>query len=89
MVLPGTFYTAGRFSEPKEISDFMLKSVMLPASITGHPALSMRAGFKGELPLNFQMIGPLFGEAMLLQYGMFLEPLIDGPGSRKIPKVLG
>jgi hypothetical protein len=26
---------------------------------------------------------------MLLQYGMFLKPLIDGPGSRKVPKVLG
>jgi aspartyl-tRNA(Asn)/glutamyl-tRNA(Gln) amidotransferase subunit A len=89
LVLPGTFYTAGLFSEPKEISDFMLKTAMVPASITGHPALSMRAGFDGELPLNFQMIAPLFDEAALIRYGMFLEPLIDGDGPRRVPKVLG
>jgi aspartyl-tRNA(Asn)/glutamyl-tRNA(Gln) amidotransferase subunit A len=88
LVLPGTFYTAGRFSQPQEISDFMTKSAMVPAAITGHPALSMRAGFSCGLPLNFQMIGPLFNESILLRYGMFLEPLIDGKGPRRVPPAL-
>jgi len=89
LVLPGTFYTAGRFAEPEEIDRFMRKNSMLIASMTGHPALNMRSGFSSEgLPLNVQLIASHFDEASLIRYGMLLEPELDGTGPRPLPASL-
>lgn len=89
MVLPGTFYTAGRFEAPEEIDRFMRKNSMLIASMTGHPALNMRSGFSSEgLPLNVQLIASQFDEAALIRYGMLLEAELDGPGARPVPAAL-
>lgn len=44
-----------------------------PANITGIPGLSVPCGFKGNLPIGLQIIGPAFSEALLLNTGYALE----------------
>ena len=44
-----------------------------PANLTGTPALSVPCGFKGNLPIGLQIMGPAFSEATLLNAGFALE----------------
>ena len=44
-----------------------------PANLTGTPALSVPCGFKGNLPIGLQIMGPAFSEALLLNTGFALE----------------
>ncbi|MBE9605668.1 amidase [Acetobacteraceae bacterium H6797] len=89
LFLPGTFHVAGRFDPPAEVAAFMLENAMVPASITGHPALALRSGFNAQgLPTSVQFMAKHYDEAMLLRLGMALEPLLDGPGPRRLPTAL-
>ncbi|MBW6401034.1 amidase [Roseomonas sp. HJA6] len=89
VLLPGTFHVAGRFNPPSEVADFMLQNAMVPASVTGHPSLTLRSGFsEAGLPTNVQFIARRLGEQTLLQVGMALEPLLDGTGPRRVPTAL-
>ncbi|PID14201.1 Asp-tRNA(Asn)/Glu-tRNA(Gln) amidotransferase GatCAB subunit A [Sporosarcina sp. P34] len=44
-----------------------------PSNLTGNPALSVPGGFKGDLPVGVQIIGPAFSEALLLDVGYAIE----------------
>jgi aspartyl-tRNA(Asn)/glutamyl-tRNA(Gln) amidotransferase subunit A len=44
-----------------------------PANLTGIPGLSVPCGFKGNLPIGLQIMGPAFSEALLLNTGYALE----------------
>lgn len=44
-----------------------------PANLTGIPALSVPCGFKGNLPIGLQIMGPAFSECKLLNAGFALE----------------
>lgn len=44
-----------------------------PANLTGLPGLSVPCGFKGNLPIGLQIMGPAFSEALLLNTGYALE----------------
>lgn len=44
-----------------------------PANLTGLPGLSVPCGFKGNLPIGLQIMGPAFSEAVLLNAGYALE----------------
>ena len=44
-----------------------------PGNLTGLPALSVPGGFKGDLPVGVQIIGPAFSEALLLDVGYAIE----------------
>lgn len=44
-----------------------------PASYTGHPALAVPVGLADGLPVSLQLVGPHFGEALLLRCGYALE----------------
>jgi aspartyl-tRNA(Asn)/glutamyl-tRNA(Gln) amidotransferase subunit A len=49
-------------------------SALYPFNLTGHPAISVPAGFTdNNLPIGLQLIGPWFGEASLLDLAACLE----------------
>ena len=44
-----------------------------PSNLTGLPALSVPCGFKGNLPVGLQIIGPAFKEGLILNVGYAIE----------------
>ena len=44
-----------------------------PSNLTGLPALSVPCGFKGNLPIGLQIIGPAFQEGKVLNVGYAIE----------------
>src|SRR5690606_26438293 len=44
-----------------------------PGNLTGLPALSVPVGFKGNLPIGLQVIGPAFQEGKVLNVGYAIE----------------
>lgn len=44
-----------------------------PLNLTGLPALSVPAGFKNDLPIGIQIIGPAFKEGRILNVGFAIE----------------
>jgi aspartyl-tRNA(Asn)/glutamyl-tRNA(Gln) amidotransferase subunit A len=44
-----------------------------PSNLTGLPALTVPAGFKGNLPVGMQIIGPAFQEGRILNVGYAVE----------------
>jgi aspartyl-tRNA(Asn)/glutamyl-tRNA(Gln) amidotransferase subunit A len=49
---------------------------LYPFNLTGHPALSVPAGFTaGGLPVGLQLIGPWFAEAQLLRIAALVESI--------------
>jgi aspartyl-tRNA(Asn)/glutamyl-tRNA(Gln) amidotransferase subunit A len=62
----------------------------VPANHAGTPGLSLPAGFDPRrLPVGLQLLGPDFGEAMLLRVGRAWEKLTEGEAWRaERPKVL-
>jgi aspartyl-tRNA(Asn)/glutamyl-tRNA(Gln) amidotransferase subunit A len=49
----------------------------IPFSLTGHPALSVPAGFDGGLPLGIQLVGAMGAEATLCRIGHGFERATD------------
>jgi aspartyl-tRNA(Asn)/glutamyl-tRNA(Gln) amidotransferase subunit A len=62
----------------------------VPANHAGTPGLSLPAGFdRQRLPIGLQLLGPDFGEAMLLRVGRAWEKLTETePWRAERPKVL-
>lgn len=53
---------------------------LYPFNLTGHPALSVPAGFaEGRLPVGLQLIGPWHAEDMLLDLAACLEAVREPP----------
>ena len=59
---------------------------MGPFNLTGHPALSINAGFsppdpqgKGRLPIGMMIVGKKFDEVTVLQVARAFEKLSDEP----------
>ena len=50
----------------------------LPFNVTGHPALSVPAGFVAGLPVGLQLVGPAGAEALICQIGHAFER-VDRP----------
>jgi len=44
-----------------------------PANLTGTPALSVPCGFKGNLPIGLQIMGPAFSEGLVMNTGFAIE----------------
>ena len=49
-----------------------------PFDVSGHPALSINAGFSEGLPVGMMIIGKHFDEASVLQVAYAFEKLRDG-----------
>jgi aspartyl-tRNA(Asn)/glutamyl-tRNA(Gln) amidotransferase subunit A len=54
----------------------------LPFNVTGHPALSVPAGFVGGLPVGLQIVGPAQSEALICQIGHAFELSTDHAAQR-------
>jgi Asp-tRNA(Asn)/Glu-tRNA(Gln) amidotransferase A subunit family amidase len=70
---------AGQFTEVDAIiSPSYAGSLLLITNNTGHPALTLRCGFKEDgTPHGITLIGPLFDEGTLCSIGMALERELD------------
>lgn len=42
-------------------------------NLTGLPALSVPCGFKGDMPVGIQIMGPAFSEGRVLNVGYAIE----------------
>ena len=77
---------ATRFAEygPTRVVDHWRRpSLEAPFSVTGHPALTLCAGFDREgLPLGIQIVGRHFDEQSVFQAGYALERAIDNRSVR-------
>lgn len=56
-----------------------------PSNLTGLPALTVPAGFKGHLPIGVQIIGPAFKEGRILNVGYAIEQ--NNPLQSKKPNI--
>jgi aspartyl-tRNA(Asn)/glutamyl-tRNA(Gln) amidotransferase subunit A len=82
---------AAEAAEPLEIEDgdsgqpakVAFAAALLPANVTGQPALSVPGGFVDGLPIGVQVIGPRGADAAVLRAGMAFE-LVRGP-FRRLP----
>ena len=74
LLLPGAFRVAPRFDDAAGTMAFTRESAMNVANLSGHPAMSVLAGFDAAgLPLNAQLMGRHFDEATLLRAAAALE----------------
>jgi aspartyl-tRNA(Asn)/glutamyl-tRNA(Gln) amidotransferase subunit A len=74
----GTLRAAPRLDDPAAVAAFSSASAMSPFSLTGHPAIAVCNGFsESGLPLNIQIVGPYFGEAVLLRAAAAHERATD------------
>lgn len=78
LLLPGAFRVAPRFDDRACTVAFTRESAMNIASLSGHPAMTVPAGFDAEgMPLNIQLIGPYFEEARVLRAAAVVEAALS------------
>ena len=69
--------------EVKYISDRMKNALSMlantaPFDVSGHPALTINAGFSEGLPVGMMIVGKQFDETSVLQTAYAFEKLRDG-----------
>ncbi len=73
---PGVAFSRGALtSDP--VAMYQQDVFTTPASLAGLPAMSLPCGFDSGLPLGLQLIGPHFGERILLETGALYQQLTD------------
>jgi aspartyl-tRNA(Asn)/glutamyl-tRNA(Gln) amidotransferase subunit A len=65
-----TFEPSGAFNMPPRA---IANRLTVPCNLTGMPAASVPCGFSGGLPVGLQVMGPAFGEAMVLRIARAYE----------------
>jgi aspartyl-tRNA(Asn)/glutamyl-tRNA(Gln) amidotransferase subunit A len=68
------FRVGERTGDP--LAMYMSDVCTIPANLAGLPALSIPCGLSAGLPVGFQLIGPAFGENLLLGVGHALESAV-------------
>ncbi|WP_205963529.1 amidase [Roseicella aquatilis] len=60
---------ASRIEDEPEVERTYPRQARMPFNVTGHPAVSVMCGLSREagLPLGMQLVGPSFGEALVLR----------------------
>lgn len=85
LLCAGTATTAPRLDDEPACIRFTGDSTMTPFSLSGLPALCLPTGLDPDgLPLNVQLAGPAFSEAVLIRIASVLEPAV-GLGGRMPP----
>ena len=63
----------------------------MPFNSTGHPALTINAGFsppeegRGKLPIGMMIVGKKFDESLLLRVGRVWEKIVKNQGYPTLP----
>jgi aspartyl-tRNA(Asn)/glutamyl-tRNA(Gln) amidotransferase subunit A len=65
------FKIGERINDP--LSLYMADVFTVPINLAGVPAVSIPCGFAGRLPIGLQLMGPHFGEAMVLRAAQAFE----------------
>jgi aspartyl-tRNA(Asn)/glutamyl-tRNA(Gln) amidotransferase subunit A len=74
IIMPGAFHVAPRFSDRDLVGRFSSESTTSVFNLTGHPAISILAGFDDDgMPLNVQVVGRYFDEATVLRVAQAYE----------------
>lgn len=81
-VLP--FKLGERIEDPLKM--YLIDILTIPVNLAGIPAISVPAGFKDDLPIGLQFMGPFFSEDKLLQISYAFQKLMDF--SEKYPNTL-
>ena len=64
-----------RIADPLKLYAMDVNTV--PANLSGLPAISLPAGFVGNLPVGLQLMGGMFSECRLLAISKFIEDLLS------------
>ncbi|HEU4569878.1 MAG TPA: amidase family protein, partial [Gemmatimonadales bacterium] len=73
---PTTAFTAGeKLADP--VAMYLADIFVCPASLTGHPAMSLPVGRSEGLPVGAQLIAPMWGERAMLEAAAALEGALD------------
>ncbi|WP_372424359.1 amidase [Salinarimonas chemoclinalis] len=74
LVLPSTFGTAPSYRDAPSVRAYMAGSTTAVFSLSGHPAHALPTGFDAAgLPTSAQIVGPYFGEALVLRIAQAYE----------------
>lgn len=78
LLAPSTLAPAGRFDELADDPTAIADVTTVPFNLTGHPALTVRAGFsRSGLPLAVQIVGRHFREDVVFSVGAAYEQATD------------
>jgi aspartyl-tRNA(Asn)/glutamyl-tRNA(Gln) amidotransferase subunit A len=81
-VAPTTAFRLGENTDDP-IKMYLADVFTIPASLAGVPGLSVPCGFDGDhLPIGLQLIGPAFGEDIVLRVGHVYEQTTDSHKQR-------
>ncbi len=69
---PGTAFPRGELTDDP-VAMYQQDIFTTPASLAGLPAMSLPCGFEAGLPLGMQLIGPHFGERVVLETGVLFQ----------------
>ena len=64
-----------RIADPLKLYAMDVNTV--PANLSGLPAISLPAGFVGNLPVGLQLMGGMFSECRLLAISKLIEELLN------------
>jgi len=75
------YFTKQVFSVPDILNlTFGMTKNTAPFNVTGHPALSVNAGFSQNLPIGCMFVGRNFDDITVLQVGYAFEKLTTSYG---------
>lgn len=89
IVTPTSPSVAFRFGEKSDdpVAMYLCDVFTIPASMAGIPGLSITCGFKGDLPIALQILGPALGEEICLRVAHAYEQA--SPWRRRSPALTG
>ncbi|MCX7845096.1 MAG: amidase family protein, partial [Dictyoglomaceae bacterium] len=69
------FKLGEKITDPLQM--YLTDILTIPVNLAGIPAISIPSGFKNNLPIGLQFMGPFFSEDKLLQISYAFQKLMD------------